>query len=218
MLDDRFDPDLSDPNLAGGWAQADVERLDALAELGMKLAECITEQMCDHAAACKRGESTPYTPVDLAAMSLAFTRIARGVRLTLALQAYVRANPANMTGDAVGGTRPTLIRFDPHHGDNSQPVKSPEPKGETDELEKGDREQRIERESEVFVFRSPNHALGQICRDLGLNVDWEEGNARPPAVVPRETGPKVRIEPSLHKTNPDTLRAHFTARWSRGPP
>ena len=227
MFEEHFDPDLEHPTLADGWAADDLRLLDEVANLGLELAECITAEMRIHAAACERGEVAPLPPGEAGKIITAFTRVARCVRLTLALKAHACG------GEAAGSqTKALVIRFDPSHlssaadgQDTLDPVRD---QTQRERAERQDQERARERESEVFVFRSPNHALGQICRGLGLPVNLDE-NTDTTERFWLGTPPCDDNDDSLDASNdplfednadlgPDALRARFMARWMTSPP
>ena len=226
MFEEHFDPDVEHPTLADGWAADDLRLLDEIANLGLELAECITAEMRIHAAACERGEVAPLPPAEAGKIITAFTRVARCVRLTLALKAYACG------GEAAGSqTKAMVIRFDPGHtssaADGQDTLDPLRDQTQRDRAERQDQEQARERESEVFVFRSPNHALGQICKGLGLPVNFDDDIDTTERFWPStppcdDDGARDSSKDPLFEFDaglgPDALRARLMARWMTRPP
>ena len=94
-------PDAPAP--APGWSVDDVDLLGELAHLGMRMARALTTEAEAHANAVTEDGAEPRSRADLARASLDFTRVARGVRMTLALKA--RALGAEGPGSRPASTR-----------------------------------------------------------------------------------------------------------------
>ena len=173
MFDDPATSDI-DPEFALGAAPAaaralaerQVRMLDRLAQAGLDLALAVQAQASAAAAA---GE--PISPD--AAMS--FSRIARTVRLTLALQAKLAeqiveledsardrgAQAADARKARVGRIVRRVIRAE--HHDRS-----------TNERLAGDVRERLE-DDDIYgdlQTRSVGEIIALICKDLGLTPDW----------------------------------------------
>ncbi len=191
-------PPADPPSLSLGWDADDVRRLDELADVAMDLARTLQDQVRAHAAAAARGDASPLSAAESARIVRSFIQIARCVRLTLTLKAYVRGGEG-----AAGGTRPLVVRIGAPAEPNT--VLAAESSTEAERLtEPREREASIarEREGEIFVFATPNDAIQHVCRELGVTLrETEDGGrewVRPDIAawgLPQSPGRRVRHRP-----------------------
>lgn len=220
MYDDAASP-APTPDPAPGWEPDDLRLLDELAGLGMDLARCLARQALAHEEASERGEAEPLSRPEAAMVTRAFSKVARSVRLSLAMKAHAASDRA-ASAAPTAVTRPLVIRFVDEVAlgtDDHDTTPQAERLHETPERE---RESVREIESEVFVFSRPNQAIGHICRNLGIKIAADHALDEPGEAQITEPVDVDETSPAY----PDLLRARFMARWldrfahaeARGPP
>ena len=170
---------------ACGAAEARTERhlrmLEDLAEIGMDLARTVQRQAHEQVAA----------DLDAAALGLAFSRIARAVRQTVALEARLGEDRQAKTAARIAGEIHTRIA---RHRREVRAVVAQAIEADADESDIEnllfDLEERlVDRDDTDFADRPIGELVARICRDLGVTPDWslwededwaiEEAAARP---------------------------------------
>ena len=181
--------DVTDSDLAPGWGEEDVRLLDELAQLGMRLARALVDEVEADAAGGTEAKSPPAA----ARAALDFSRISRAVRLSLSLKAQARGAPmpgsrparaSDDSGDDGAHADPRLHprvvgacikeRADEIRRDLRHALTNPERDAAERERLYAEVEQRLERESEhpeKFLWGSPWQITERIAQDLGLGID-----------------------------------------------
>jgi hypothetical protein len=186
-------PMLTDPSQGRadgcvcGAAEARTERhlrmLQDLAEIGMDLARSVQRQAHEQAAA----------DLDAAALGLAFSRIARAVRQTVALEARLAEDRQAKTAARIASqthTRAAHRRRDVR-AVVAQAIEADAADSDVEDLLLDLEERLADRDNEAdFAERPIGELVARICRDLGVTPDWslwededwavEEAAARPP--------------------------------------
>jgi hypothetical protein len=169
------------------WADEHVRMLRELAELGMELARAMARQALAQAEAGAPGEPAAGGP-GRGDPGLAFARVARAVRLTLALEARTRegsiARRAPVASEAEGPAAGAAARirallapmvYGPREAEVRRIAQ------DIIEAEGGDRAEALmaelhERLDDHEGYAEPDRPMGEslarICRDLGLTPDW----------------------------------------------
>ncbi|QUD89203.1 hypothetical protein [Phenylobacterium montanum] len=222
--------DDADPALSPAEARAlrHGRVLARLAEIGMEMAEALGREARARAEAAEAGEAGPAAAGD---PGLAFSRIARAVRLTLALEARLAEGPAERaSGPEVEARREAEAARRARAEDraltervgrniiavNNQAAarKAIETLIET-EAEACDIEplldalaERLNEPTEAdFADRPVSETIARICADLGLRPDW--GLWRDEAWAGREAETRAR-------GSPYAAEARRKARWAAG--
>ena len=228
--DDTPDDEGPDADARSRWQ---LRLLDELAEMGMDLARAVHRR---GTALGEGGEDGVPPPADA---GLAFSRVSRTVRLTLALGTCVQAamdarraeaaQPATAgPSEAVERLKQLLARKFGGSGDaRYEDVFADEDEDEGDEREAGEREAGLRefRERLVEVERDPDvsgrpvgEVIGRICRDLGVAPDWggwaQEAEAAPSIAPPLGELPAKPAEGDFD--SPERERPLHHA--ARGPP
>ena len=178
MVDgDGFDDDWDDaPRPGAGWSARDIDMLEELAGLGMQMVRALNRTVAQRNDAAEAG-AEPMSAEELSCVALAFTRLSRDIRFTLAMKA--EACGGERSGTCV--TRPMRIvqaREPVSAAGMEAAMAASELRLERDPAERRERFERreIETEGETFRLTSLPEALGQIAQRLG--VDLEEVRAR----------------------------------------
>ena len=155
-----------------------LERLDRLADLGLELAEELVRQA--------KGE----TDIDVAKgdIALAYSRVARAVRQSVALQAKLIEDfqkPAReetqTTANDDDGYRELNISWLPPQTDRKNPVRNILGRVVARETDAPEAIERFRREANEWLLdetlagdldRPLSEIVADICRDLGLSPDW----------------------------------------------
>jgi hypothetical protein len=186
-------PATSQTDLAA-WTQAtlqrQVERLEQLAEAGLRLALAIEAGATQSAEASAKAE--PLSAEALAKAGMAFSRAARAVRMTALLQSrllqemeqaaartdYQRRDESFRAGQAADAE----AREDPafSHKARVEAIVERVARAETDDEERLDRlmTEAAERLDDDDIYgdvltRPVGELVALICRDLGLDPDWD---------------------------------------------
>ena len=178
-----------DSALPDGWERARLERqlaeLDRLADMGMALAGAIHRRVTE--------DDGSASVADLQHAAIDFSRVARAVRLTFALQSRLiaefkaPAGAARAAGAATGERQPLEVRWigqlSPAEKARRERLKRvvrtvAESEGrdaETVERLALDAAERVE-DDEIFgdmMARPFAEIVAVICQDLGLKPDWD---------------------------------------------
>jgi hypothetical protein len=168
-----------------GAAEARTERhlrmLEDLAEIGMDLARTVQRQAHEQAAA----------DLDAAALGLVFSRIARAVRQTVALEARLAEDRQAKTAAQVARqshARATRRRRDVR-AVVEQTIEADAAESDLEDLLLDLEERLVDYDDTDFADRPVGELVARICRDLGVTPDWslwededwaiEEAAARP---------------------------------------
>ena len=163
-------PDAEDPAAARTARQ--LRRLDELAEIGMVLARHLAAQ----------AEADPKFDADLA-----YTRLTRAIRLTMALEDRLANPPAEAPKPepkpVVPSTPPTWVErtAEDVRNEAKETIKAlveelRYDKGDevADDLRVAVGERLDEFDDEDFDTLSMAEVLGIVCKDLGLDPEWEQ--------------------------------------------
>ncbi|HEV7385973.1 MAG TPA: hypothetical protein VGN89_13920, partial [Phenylobacterium sp.] len=184
-------PMLTDPSQGRadgcvcGAAEARAERhlrlLEELAEIGMDLARTVQRQAHEQAAA----------DLDAAALGLVFSRIARAVRQTVALEARLAEDrQAKTSAQIAGQTRARAARRQREvRAVVEQAIEADADESDVENLLLDLEERLVDYDESDFSDRPIGELVARICRDLGVTPDWslwededwaiEEAAARP---------------------------------------
>jgi hypothetical protein len=162
------DPPLTD---ADPWRAAlarQVEMLGRLAEAGLEMAMALRDQIVGDAAGARDG-------ADAQEIGLAFSRVSRAVRLTLALQAKVIEDIRALdSGAAPKAAAPAEARRERVRGVVERAILAEHGGGREFERLSRCAERLIEDEDLYgdLLSRPMSETVHGICRDLGLSPDW----------------------------------------------
>ncbi len=183
------DPKSSAEALRGRWLDLQLETLGRLAEVGLRIAEAIGDQ-AQTVAADPGGDDalTARTTASLNACAMGYARVARAVRMTLALQSRLLQPAAEKPSADKTPEEPVTYRFrwmeDPAAEKETQRTRVRRLVRRVAEDALLDREvcERLEREAaerlvDEDLYGDPTQRpigdiLAHICRDLGLDPDW----------------------------------------------
>ncbi|MDR3510268.1 MAG: hypothetical protein P4L73_01420 [Caulobacteraceae bacterium] len=207
-----------------GRAGRRLERLDELAEIGMALARTLLPEAGAAGPAVVRGDP-----------AMAFSRIARAVRLTLALEARfdeqwrageAEAAKARATKQFIRG----LIQRDKVGAITREVIETERrERGEAIDAERllADLDERLEDPSELKAFadRPVSEMVAQICRDLGVafdaeawtDEDWAQAEARAEAAHAAEDDDE-EDEDGDEDEDAGWTGGAGASPWSRRPP
>jgi hypothetical protein len=177
MGDGSLPPDVSALVDDDAWAQQQLRQLQELAEIGMQIARSLPAQ------------AEAADPAVIAQLALTFSRVARAVRQTHALEARLRRELKDgvhaARAEALAARKAGLRRAGRQAVAEHQPAF--EQGGLNDRLD-----ERIEDlfDDEALLDRPFSNVLRDICEALGLTPDWavwrfepwalEEVRDRPP--------------------------------------
>jgi hypothetical protein len=177
-----------------------LRTLEELAEIGMEVARVLQRRVLDEAARDADGDQ----PAD-AALGLAFTRVSRAVRQTLALEDKLDRPPrapvlspeaeraawlADLKASPEIAALSVMVRKDEVRAKVERTIAS-EADGSDSERLLADLEERLDdaEAGEDFFDRPIGEMVAAICRDLGVTRDWnlwenedwamEEARAKP---------------------------------------
>jgi hypothetical protein len=181
-----------------GAAEARTERhlrtLEDLAEIGMDLARTVQRQAHEQAAA----------DLDAAALGLVFSRIARAVRQTVALEARLAEDRQAETAAQLASrtqARATRRRREVR-AVVEQAIEADAAETDLEDLLLDLEERLVDYDDADFADRPIGELVARICRDLGVAPDWSlwededwaveeavrRGAASPPGEAEREEG------------------------------
>ena len=160
--------------------------LRALAEIGMSVARAVGRRA--EAIAAEAGEDTKDAPAKTDDLALAFARVSRAVRLTLALEARMEGEASETAREAARGQE--IVRAAKEAGERARIAdkleKFEDIAKELIEAEAGADQDAAERLYEVLderldeievdelMGRPMAELVAAICRDLGIAPDWRD--------------------------------------------
>ena len=139
--------------------EGQVEALDELVEVGLKIARAIARQVDD-------ADGEPLSVADLNAAAMAYARVARAVRQTMMLQDRLQSDRKAAAAKAAD-LRARVGRIVRRAIEDGQ--------GDAEQVERLVREaaERLEQERYGDVLVRPiGEIVADICKDLGLSPDW----------------------------------------------
>lgn len=159
---------------------ATVERqlfmLGRLAEAGMDIVEAIRGQAVQAAAP---NTPPPNNPLHLNDLALAYSRAARAVRMSIALQSRLMAERREVATAAATSARMSAVRDRPARRARIERIVERLASAEHENEEGVERcmAEAAERLDDVDVFgdilsRPVSETIALICRELGLSPDW----------------------------------------------
>ncbi len=208
-------PPIPEPAPDSDWARPLIERqlalLGRLAEAGLEIALAVERQATGQ-------QAQDEAPV-AADVSLAYARVSRAVRLTVALQSKrIEALQALESGavSARDEAQDIARRLTPEYGRKARVerivervIKTEYEKADAEEIEETldrmliEAGERLDDEDQYgdVLDRPLSELVADICRDLGLKPDWSVLSQEPWAVAELESGeigaPLSKLEPAF---------------------
>jgi hypothetical protein len=179
-----YNPRAAAEAQARDLAQRQIDMLTRLAEVGVAMAETLGRQAADEAA-----ESSP------AELALAYSRVARAVRMTIALQSKLIEDFVNL--DEAVTDEPRLVVEDllAERRDRVERIVRRAVRAEHDDEDHVERlvhEANERLDDEDFLGDILKRPIGEIvaliCKDLGLSPDWDRLAQEPWAIEERRQG------------------------------